>query len=185
MTSIINGFGDTPELYFKLKTVKVMKKIFPVLCTMALFLFMAACGGNDSSKTAANSGTPPVSMVEDPDAYDPSRGEGKFTAEMLNISDQLDATMAAAGEAVQSVKCVACHRLTEEKLVGPGWKGVTTRRKPEWIMNFITNPDPMIEKDPVIQAQLELCLVRMPNQNLSDTDARNILEFMRKNDGVK
>jgi hypothetical protein len=27
--------------------------------------------------------------------------------------------------------------------------------------------------------------VRMPNQNLSDTDAREILEFMRKNDGVK
>jgi len=27
--------------------------------------------------------------------------------------------------------------------------------------------------------------VRMPNQNLNDDDARNILEFMRKNDGVK
>jgi hypothetical protein len=27
--------------------------------------------------------------------------------------------------------------------------------------------------------------VRMPNQNLSDDDARNVYEFMRKNDGVK
>jgi hypothetical protein len=52
-------------------------------------------------------------------------------------------------------------------------------------MNFITNPDPMIDKDPKLQAQLELCLLRMPNQSLSDADARNILEFMRKNDGVK
>jgi hypothetical protein len=43
----------------------------------------------------------------------------------------------------------------------------------------------MIEKDPAVQAQLELCLVRMPNQNLSDAEARNILEFMRRNDGVK
>jgi hypothetical protein len=25
----------------------------------------------------------------------------------------------------------------------------------------------------------------MPNQNLSDDDARNVLEFMRENDGVK
>jgi len=25
----------------------------------------------------------------------------------------------------------------------------------------------------------------MPNQNLSDADARNLLEFMRENDGVK
>ena len=75
--------------------------------------------------------------------------------------------------------------MTEEKLVGPGWKGVTQRRKPEWIMNFITNPDPMIDKDPAVQAQLELCLVRMPNQNLSDTEARAMLELMRKNDGVQ
>ena len=43
----------------------------------------------------------------------------------------------------------------------------------------------MIDKDPEMQAQLELCLVRMPNQNLSDQDARNLLEYMRKNDGVK
>ena len=43
----------------------------------------------------------------------------------------------------------------------------------------------MIDKDPELQAQLEICLVRMPNQSLTDTDARNILEFMRQNDGVK
>lgn len=43
----------------------------------------------------------------------------------------------------------------------------------------------MIDKDPELQAQLEICLVRMPNQNLSEEDARNILEFMRKNDGVQ
>lgn len=52
-------------------------------------------------------------------------------------------------------------------------------------MNFITNPDPMIDKDPAVQAQYELCLVRMPNQGLTDDDARHILEFMRQNDGVK
>jgi hypothetical protein len=49
-------------------------------------------------------------------------------------------------------------------------------------MNFITNPDPMIDKDPEVQSQLEICLVRMPNQSLTDEDARNLLEFMRKND---
>jgi hypothetical protein len=43
----------------------------------------------------------------------------------------------------------------------------------------------MIDKDPKLQAQLELCLLRMPNQSLTDADARNILEFMRKNDGAK
>ncbi|HEY3386356.1 MAG TPA: c-type cytochrome, partial [Saprospiraceae bacterium] len=101
------------------------------------------------------------------------------------IGAALDPAMAEEGSKIQSVKCASCHKLSDEKLVGPGWKGVTQRRKPEWIMNFITNPDPMIDKDPAVQAQLELCLVRMPNQNLTDTEARAVLEFMRKNDGVQ
>jgi cytochrome c551/c552 len=75
--------------------------------------------------------------------------------------------------------------MTDEKLVGPGWKDVTKRHSAEWIMNFITNTDAMLDKDPKAQAQLEICLVRMPNQSLSDDDARHIYEFMRKNDGVK
>ena len=53
------------------------------------------------------------------------------------------------------------------------------------IMNFATNTDAMINKDPKAQAMLELCMVRMPNQNLSDEDARSLYEFMRQNDGVK
>jgi cytochrome c551/c552 len=93
--------------------------------------------------------------------------------------------MAEAGSKVFDVKCYACHKLTNEKLVGPGWQGVTARHSPTWIENFITNTDEMITKDPAAQAMLELCLVRMPNQNLSDEDARSLLEFMRKNDGVK
>ncbi|MNR69488.1 hypothetical protein D3C85_1947760 [compost metagenome] len=52
-------------------------------------------------------------------------------------------------------------------------------------MNFMTNTDAMIDKDPKAQAMLEICMVRMPNQNLSDGDTRDILEFLRKNDGVK
>jgi hypothetical protein len=67
-------------------------------------------------------------------------------------------------------------------LVGPGWKGVTERRTGAWLMNFITNPDPMIDKDPELQAQLEICLVRMPNQNVAEAEAKAIVEFMRQND---
>jgi hypothetical protein len=43
----------------------------------------------------------------------------------------------------------------------------------------------MLNKDPKAQALLEICLVRMPNQNLTDNDARQLLEYMRKNDGIK
>lgn len=52
-------------------------------------------------------------------------------------------------------------------------------------MNFVTNVDMMLDQDPAAQKLLEECLTRMPNQNLSVGDARDILEFMRKNDGQK
>ncbi|OIR01365.1 cytochrome c [mine drainage metagenome] len=93
--------------------------------------------------------------------------------------------MVDAGSKIYTVKCSACHKLTNEKLVGPGWKGVTKKLTAEWIMNFVTNTDAMLNKDPEAQAQLEICLVRMPNQNVSDEDARNIYEFMRNNDAAK
>lgn len=148
--------------------------------------FIISCGGGNSHNTATTN-SPAASepaKTASADTYDPNRGEGKFDESNVKIAG-LDAAMVEKGKAIVGTKCSACHKLTDEKLVGPGWKGVTERHKPWWIMNFITNPDPMIDKDPKAQAQLELCLVRMPNQNLSDDDARNLLEFMRKNDGTK
>jgi cytochrome c551/c552 len=155
-----------------------MKKLL-VLSIVALSL--AACGGSGSNNETVP-GTVNPSANENP-SYDPNRGEGKFTK--VDVSPTLDVAKADAGEKIFSVKCSSCHKLSEEKLVGPGWKAVTTRHTPEWIMNFATNTDAMLNKDPKAQALLEICLVRMPNQNLSDDDARNIYEFMRKNDGIK
>lgn len=154
---------------------------------LTISAFLISCGGGDEKKSDGQSGVQnaPASMVADPVSYDPKRGEGKFTAESLALTETVDATMASTGSSLSGVKCTSCHKMTEEKLVGPGWKGVTTRRAPEWIMNFITNPDPMIDKDPEVQAMLELCLVRMPNQSLTDADARSILEYMRQNDATK
>ncbi|WP_281298176.1 c-type cytochrome [Flavobacterium limnophilum] len=152
------------------------------LFIVALIMF-TSCGKKENSNEDFSTGEAATETAADPSTYDPNRGLGKYSS--VDLGEKLDVAMATEGEKIQSVKCSACHKLTDEKLVGPGWKGVTERNKPEWIMNFITNPDPMIDKDPKLQAQLELCLLRMPNQSLTDADARNILEFMRQNDGVK
>lgn len=159
-----------------------MKRIAILLVMSAC---MAACGGNSEKNTDTASKTPsePAKTDNGNPAYDPERGEGKFTD--VAVAATVDQTMAAAGEKIFSVKCSSCHKLTSEKLVGPGWLGVTERHKAPWIMNFVTNTDAMLNKDPKAQAQLEICLVRMPNQNVSDDEARNIYEFMRRNDGVK
>ena len=155
-----------------------MKKTIVIL---GMTMFVAACNSSDY-QTAPNASDTKKAATDNP-SYDPDRGEGKFTH--VDISPTLDVAKADAGNKIYSVKCGACHKLTDEKLVGPGWSGVTKRHKAEWIMNFATNPDPMINKDPKAQAMLEICLVRMPNQNISDDDSRNVYEFMRKNDGVK
>lgn len=147
-----------------------------------LTILYACSGGNNKSEATADTSSTVAADNGNP-SYDPNRGEGKFTK--VDVSSTLDAAKAEAGSKIYNVKCGACHKLTDEKLVGPGWKGVTHRHTAEWIMNFATNTDDMINKDPKAQAMLEICLVRMPNQNISDDDARNVYEFMRKNDGVK
>ena len=103
----------------------------------------------------------------------------------IQITHPLNQQWVSAGKSIYELKCQPCHKLSDEKLVGPGWKGVTQRRTPVWIMNMITNTDMMLDKDPEAQKLLELCMVRMPNQNLSFDDARHVLEFQRSNDGEK
>ncbi|MEO8116930.1 MAG: c-type cytochrome [Bacteroidota bacterium] len=160
-----------------------MKKLMIVLGFAA---FLAACGNqNNPPATDPQPAADPNTATTDNGnpSYDPKRGEGKFHD--IQLPATLDAAMADKGQKIVELKCESCHKMTDEKLVGPGWHGVTSRHQPAWIMNFITNTDAMIDKDPKAQAMLEICMVRMPNQNLSDDDARAVLEFMRKNDGVK
>lgn len=175
----------SPHSFTQLLLLQIQTNMRSVFALLFFIILFSACGGGASS---GDSGKNPYSTEKTTSgnpSYDPNRGEGKWSSDNLNITATLDAALADEGQKIQAVKCASCHKLTDEKLVGPGWKGVTSRHRPEWIMNFITNPDPMIDKDPKMQAQLELCLVRMPNQNLNDTEARNVLEFMRQNDGVK
>ncbi|MEQ8424977.1 MAG: cytochrome c [Cyclobacteriaceae bacterium] len=120
------------------------------------------------------------SAVEDV-INDPTKGIG--AVKNVTLKTPLEQDRVDRGLAIYEMKCSACHKLDDKRVVGPGWKDVTKNRKPEWIMNMITNVDVMLDKDPEAQKLLELCLMRMPNQNMSIGDARDVLEFMRKNDG--
>jgi hypothetical protein len=112
-----------------------------------------------------------------------SKGIGRF--KNVQLSHPPDEAMAAKGKVIFQSKCFACHKLTNETLVGPGWAGVTSRRMPEWIMNWVTNTRVMVDQDLVARTERVVCLIRMPNQDLTDQQARNVLEFMRTNDGDK
>lgn len=162
-----------------------MKKFITTLSIVSVIVLLHACAGGEEKKETTEA-APEAKSLFATDAEkkeQEARGIGKFTN--VEVAATLDKPMADAGLKVYDLKCAACHRLTDEKLVGPGWKGVTSRRTAEWIMNFSTNTDEMITSDPAAQAMLEECMVRMPNQSLSDKDARDVYEYMRENDGVK
>jgi cytochrome c551/c552 len=167
-----------------------MKRI--ALLVSALFLtgsvLVISCsenksGGSTETSTgttdqSANNGTTENTSANETHGTEVKPGD-------VQLTTPLNAEWVAQGKAIYDMKCQSCHKLTDEKVVGPGWKGVTQKREPHWIMNMITNVDMMLEKDPEAQKLLEQCLVRMPNQNVSKDEARSILEFMRQNDGVK
>lgn len=151
-----------------------------LLATLVIFSFsfFVACSGNSSSETDETVTETSGNNTQEvhPEMIQPSEVE---------LTTPLNDTWVDAGKQTYDLKCQSCHKLTDERIVGPGWGGLTLKREPAWIMNMITNVDVMLEKDPEAQKLLEQCLVRMPNQNVSKDEARHILEFMRQNDGVK
>ncbi len=95
----------------------------------------------------------------------------------------LDNALAMKGKAVFDQKCGACHKI-DERYVGPALKGVTLRRRAEWIMNMILNPTEMLEKDPVARDLLATYLTPMTFQNVSQDQARALLEYFRQIDAA-
>jgi len=95
----------------------------------------------------------------------------------------VDKTLAVKGETLFNTKCAACHKI-DSRLVGPPLKDVTKRRRPEWIMNMMLNPQQMTMENPTAKELFATYLVQMTFQDVNQDDARAILEFFRNNDGA-
>ncbi len=154
-----------------------MKKLLSIMIISAAF---ASCAPDKPADNDGKSG-----KLDDAVAANVDDGKGIGEVKNVTLNTPLEQERVSRGKAIFEMKCSACHKLTDQRVVGPGWAGITKNRKPEWIMNMITNVDVMLDQDAEAQKLLELCLVRMPNQNVSIGDARDILEFMRQNDGEK
>ena len=153
-----------------------MKKFY-ILSAVAL-MFLVSCGGG-ASEESSESEEAPKSMLAEEASTDPMENKGVGPITSLELGAEVDAEMASAGQAVYQQMCTACHK-PDKKFIGPAPKGILERRSPEWVMNMILNPEEMIQKDPIAKALLiEYNGAPMANQNLTEEQARQVLEYFR------
>ena len=97
----------------------------------------------------------------------------------VSLSEEIDEAMASRGEEVYNQKCIACHKVGST-FIGPPPSRILERRTPEWVMNMILNPEEMLQKDSLAKALfMEFNGQLMTNQNVSQEEARSILEYFR------
>lgn len=63
------------------------------------------------------------------------------------LSTSASAGDAAKGEALFKAKCKACHKLDDKAGVGPGLKGVSSRRTEGWLTKWLTDPQKTWEEN--------------------------------------
>ncbi len=154
--------------------IKRLKITF--FCGSALFL--SFCGGPSSTNSETKS--TPKSMVETAEEpEDPMNSKGIGPVSEVILDAEIDEAMAAEGKSIFETMCTACHKI-DEKFIGPSPKGILKRRSPEWVMNMILNPEQMIKEDPIAKALfIEFNMSPMANQNLTEDQARKVLEYFR------
>lgn len=158
-----------------------MRRLLPALA-LAAILSVAACGKSDApaasdASTPATSASAPAADASGLSADELENGIGPVKA--LELTDAIDAAMAAQGETLFNSKCSACHKM-DERYVGPPLRDVTTRRTGRFVMNQLLNPAEMAQKHPEGKKMLAEFLTQMPDQQLTEADARAILEYLRK-----
>ena len=147
-----------------------------LILILSLVLAWSACGDKKSEATPTESTT--ETATEATSDADPMSNKGIGPISSMTLGD-IDAELASTGETEFKAKCTACHKISKRH-IGPALKGVTERRSPEWIMNMILNPEEMVQKDPIAkQLLIDYNGAPMANQNLTEDEARAILEYFR------
>jgi cytochrome c len=163
-----------------------MKYLIKTL-TLIFVLFLMSCGGGDEKKDkkqvkiggAKTESTKKATPEKITGATIDMNNKGVGPIKNIDLPEEIDQAMVAAGAELYKFKCTACHKV-DKKFIGPSPTGILARRSPEWIMNMILDPDQMVAKDPIArQLLIEFNGSPMANQSLTEAEARSILEYFR------
>ncbi len=87
------------------------------------------------------------------------------------------------GEQIFRTRCATCHTVTGNELagaLGPDLLGVTQRREPQWLLDWLKAPDQMLKKkDPIAMAMYkQYNNLAMPNMRLHKEEALALLDYI-------
>lgn len=163
-----------------------MKMRLHITLATLLTTFLISCGSKEEKKEGFSyerktepkeQEAPPKTTITGATVDLTNKGIGPVKS--VTISETINQSMASQGEELFKSLCAACHKPTK-KFIGPAPINILERRSPEWVMNMIMNPEQMIKEDPIaIQLLKEANGAPMANQNVSEEQARAILEYFR------
>ena len=87
--------------------------------------------------------------------------------------------LAVKGKLAFESKCLACHSIAGGDKLGPDLYGITKRRDKAWLTRWLKSPEQMLQADPAAKELLGKYKVPMPNQNLSDDEIKQYLDYFK------
>jgi len=144
------------------KTLRVVNTLLIVVVVCFIFTLLAfAMMPSQAETAAAGTGT---NVVADP-------APAALSAE------------ATKGKEIFTNNCAACHASTDEVVVGPGLKGIESRRDAAWVEKWVQNPQKVLAGGDKYANDLfkkfnGTQMTAFPN--LGTEDIKNILAFLKE-----
>lgn len=156
-----------------MKMMNLRTTIVAVFMAIAILGTGACSGGNNNQSDGNQNSEIQNNGLSD---FEIEHGIGPIT-EPVSFAE-IDSERVEEGRVVFQAKCSACHKM-DDRYVGPPLGDVTEKRSAAYIMNMILNPDEMTKKHPVAKELLAEYMAPMAFQNVSEDEARSIVEYLR------
>jgi cytochrome c2 len=85
-----------------------------------------------------------------------------------------------SGEDIYNSTCAACHTIGKGRLIGPDLSRIYEKRDQEWLFQIIRSSQDLIKEGDSLAVALyeEYNRIPMPDNNLSDQEIQNIIDYI-------
>jgi cytochrome c551/c552 len=90
---------------------------------------------------------------------------------------------AQEGERIFKTTCAACHKISNQRFVGPGLANIHEKRTKEWFNKFVRSSQELIKSKDVDAVNIfeEYNQLIMPDHAMSDLDLNSLFEYIKNN----